>query len=298
MPLTAVHLRLTYRCVHECDHCAHWGAPWQDAAMTRIEVMRVLDDASEIASVESIRFEGGEPFLYYPILLEGIRAARARGFRVEVSTSGSWASDPAAAIEWLAPLASSGVQWIGIHDDRFRPPAPGPDRTALAMGAAEILGIPCFVERCGPPTTRAGGMETDRSLLLRGRAADGLEGRVAPAGPEALDRCGHEDLRSPRRVHVDPYGLVLLCPGIAIGSLYWDTLRGVMEQYAPDRDPVLAPLLRGGPEALARELGVELPAGEASACQACYRVREALRERFPDRLGPPAVYGARGRAFA
>ena len=44
--------------------------------MTLGQVRRILQEAKEVGTVTSIYFEGGEPFLYYPVLLRGIIEAR------------------------------------------------------------------------------------------------------------------------------------------------------------------------------------------------------------------------------
>lgn len=38
--------------------------------------------------------------------------------------------------------------------------------------------------------------------------------------------------------------------------------------------------------------GVETADPAASACHLCYRTRQRLRERFPEFLAPPGLYGA------
>ena len=40
----------------------------------------VLAEAERIGTVEWIYFEGGEPFLYYPLMVEGLRLSKAAGF--------------------------------------------------------------------------------------------------------------------------------------------------------------------------------------------------------------------------
>jgi len=36
----------------------------------------VLQEARKTGTVQTVFFEGGEPFLYYPLLLEAVRIAR------------------------------------------------------------------------------------------------------------------------------------------------------------------------------------------------------------------------------
>ncbi|MEW6747944.1 MAG: hypothetical protein AB1486_34935 [Planctomycetota bacterium] len=52
----------------------------------------MLDEARKIPSVQWIYFEGGEPFLYYPILIEGSRIAKEMGFKTGLVTNAYWAT--------------------------------------------------------------------------------------------------------------------------------------------------------------------------------------------------------------
>ena len=82
MRLTGVHLLLTYQCTFECDHCFVWGSPRQEGTMTLKTIRNVLDQARALGTVEWIYFEGGEPLLFYPVLVRGVEEAAAGGFRV------------------------------------------------------------------------------------------------------------------------------------------------------------------------------------------------------------------------
>ena len=77
MKLSGLHILLTYQCTYECDHCFVWGSPWQSGTLTLEQVRDILRQARE-ANVEWIYFEGGEPFLYYPLLRRGVRRAWIR----------------------------------------------------------------------------------------------------------------------------------------------------------------------------------------------------------------------------
>ena len=69
MKPTGLHLLLSFQCSRECDHCFVWGSPFQRGTMTGESVKNVLDQAGDMESVERISFGGGEPFIYYPVLL-------------------------------------------------------------------------------------------------------------------------------------------------------------------------------------------------------------------------------------
>ena len=104
MKLSGLHLLVTYRCLFECDHCFVWGSPRQAGTMTLGKIRRILDSAQEIDTVEWIYFEGGESFLYYPVVLRGVQTAAAKGYKVGIVSIAYWATDVDDALEWLKPL--------------------------------------------------------------------------------------------------------------------------------------------------------------------------------------------------
>ena len=79
MPLTGVHFLLSYKCTYECDHCFVWSSPRAGGTIRLETMLNVLDQAEELGTVNNVYFEGGEPFLFYPLLLEGLRQARGTG---------------------------------------------------------------------------------------------------------------------------------------------------------------------------------------------------------------------------
>ena len=72
MDLNGLHLLVTYQCTFECDHCFVWGSPFQSGTMTIESIRSILNQAKETGTVQWIYFEGGEPFLYYQVMLAGI----------------------------------------------------------------------------------------------------------------------------------------------------------------------------------------------------------------------------------
>ena len=89
--LTGIHILLTYKCNLECDHCFLHSGPRAEGTLTSPQIRNVLEESRKIDSVNRIFFEGGEPFLFYPSMLEGIRLAREMGFEVGIVTNGYWA---------------------------------------------------------------------------------------------------------------------------------------------------------------------------------------------------------------
>ena len=73
--LNGIHFLLTYKCNYECDHCFLYCGPHSEGTFTLEQIRTVLDEAVKIGTVEWIYFEGGEPFLFYPLMLEGLKIA-------------------------------------------------------------------------------------------------------------------------------------------------------------------------------------------------------------------------------
>ena len=115
--------------------------------------------------------------------------------------------------------------------------------------------------------------------MFRGRAAERLAADASQVPSQGLTECGHEDLASPSRVHVDPFGNLHLCQGLVMGNLSRSRMKEIVAGYQPLSHPVIAPLLQGGPLQLAKEHGLPVRASYADACQLCYESRRALRVR-------------------
>ena len=73
--LSGLHFILTYTCLYECDHCFLCSSPRALGTFTLDNLERAFEQALD-AGVTSVYFEGGEPFLYYPKLLEALRMAK------------------------------------------------------------------------------------------------------------------------------------------------------------------------------------------------------------------------------
>lgn len=297
MDLTGVHVLLTYQCTLECDHCFVWGSPWQNGTISLHNLRELLRQSRAMASVRSIYFEGGEPFLYYPLLLEGVKEAAALGFEsVGIVSNGYWATSVEDAVEWLRPFARL-VQDLSISSDIYHWNERYSQQADAAQQAADRLGIPCGTISVAQPDAAnadaaVGQLPAGESCVMyRGRAAEKLAGRTEHHPWETFTECPYEDLRDPGRVHVDPLGNVHICQGIALGNVFQTPLADICAAYDPDAHPITGPLLAGGPVMLVREYGLVHREQYADACQLCDESCRMLRGRFPDILTPDQMYG-------
>jgi len=297
MKITGLHLLLTYQCNFECDHCFVWGGPKQSGVMTLQDIRRILAQGQALGTVEYIYFEGGEPFLYYAVLLQAVREAARLGFQVGLVSNAYWATNLEDAIEWLKPFIGL-VQDLSVSSDLFHYDETVSQQSRHATAAAELLGIPvgtiCIAQPQSPEAIPAVGqipIGDESSVMYRGRAAINLAPRAQEQPWEKLVECPYEDLREPGRLHVDPLGYLHICQGITIGNLFEQPLDQIASGFDPEAHPITGLLLAGGPAELVRRYDLAHRSGYADACHLCYESRLALRPQYPQILAPDQMYG-------
>ena len=299
MPITGLHLLLSYQCNYECDHCFVWGSPFNEGTMTLAFIRRVLKDAQDLGTIKFIFFEGGEPFLYYPIMVQGIREAVDAGFEVGIVTNAYWATSLEDAEEWLRPIAEIGIRDLSLSSDLYHGDLMETSEAMRGREAATKLGIPVdLLQTCGPVfemnnvTASEISNENYGRVLFKGRAAEKLAHLAKQNKWTEFTECDSEELEDPGRIHIDPYGFIHVCQGISIGNLLKKSLLQIIDSYKPKEHPIIGPLIEGGPVALVKKYQVSHESTYADACHLCYQIRKLLRSRFIDCLTPNQMYNA------
>jgi hypothetical protein len=296
MELSGLHLLLTYQCNYECEHCFVWGSPKQEGVMTGAMVREILAQARRMGSVRWLYFEGGEPFLYYALMLRGVQDAAEQGLQVGAVTNAYWAVSAQDALDCLRPMAGLLAD-LSISSDLYHGEEPMSAAARWALQAARELGIPAGVIQIAQPEvlnavavkgTLPHGLSR---LMYRGRAAARLAGRAEMHAWDSFTICPHEDLADPGRVHIDPFGYVHLCQGLVLGNLLGEPLPDLCAHYHPEGHPVVGPLLEGGPAGLVAHYKLDHAPAYADACHLCDHARRQLRPRFPQLLAPDGMYG-------
>ena len=129
------------------------------------------------------------------------------------------------------------------------------------------------------------------SIMFKGRAVEKLIKGLPARSWRDFTECPYEDLRNPKRVHLDSYGNVHLCQGLSIGNIWQTPLSKLIKNYDCDPHPICKPIVEGGPAHLAREYGVKHDDEYVDACHLCYNLRLSLLDWFPEYLAPKQVYG-------
>ncbi|NNF99400.1 MAG: hypothetical protein HKM93_08480 [Desulfobacteraceae bacterium] len=297
MALRSVHFILTYMCNFECDHCFLSCGPTCQGTFSLNQVDAVLKDLEGLKTVDSVGFEGGEPFLFHPLLNQSVKLAAGYGFKTSIQTNSYWATNESDAILWLEPLHQAGLSLLEVSDDSFHHGDADESPAQRALAAAQILGLNTReISILKPSVCGAGDQEKGQPIYrggpkLRGRAVETLVDGMPLVSWKKMVKCPYEDLRNPKRVHIDSFGTVHLCQGLSMGNLWEVPLSDLFRAYDPDNHPICGPILRGGPAQLANEYGLDHEEAYVDACHMCSRACKALMHRFPEYLGPRQVYG-------
>lgn len=295
--LTGIHFILSYRCTLECDHCFIFSSPSAKGTFTLNNVKEVLTDAGRIGTIEWIYFEGGEPFLFYPLMLKGIKIATESGFKVGVVTNAYFATTKEDAALWLKPLLDLKISALDISDDLFHNEEIKDSPAKRAYSAAKELGLPVSsicIEK--PAVEKNKGQDKGSPVIgggamFRGRAVEKLTSGLPKRPWDQFIECPYEDLEDPERVHIDPYGNVHLCQGLCMGNIFKTPLSQLIGNYNAEEHPICKPMIEGGPALLATKYNVEHEDEYIDECHFCYTIRSALTDRFPQFLTPKQVYG-------
>ncbi len=297
MPITGLHLLLTYKCNFACDHCFVYSSPHAKGVMRISDVRQILDEAEKLGNINWIFFEGGEPFLYYQTMLWGLREAKKRGFKIGIVTNSYWATSVEDAREWLLPISKIDVDALSISDDAYHYGENEENFAKYAHEAAIELGIPVDTITIDDPKEYMKDIEwkgkpvVEGSVQFKGRAVEKLTEGLPRKSWVEFNKCLDEDFTNQSRVHIDPFGYVHLCQGITMGNMKKIPLHKLFEDYNPEKHPICAPLLKGGPAELVREYQVDHEEDYIDECHLCYSTRLKLRNKFPEILAPDEVYG-------
>ena len=164
----------------------------------------VIDEAIRIGTIKWIYLEGGEPFLYYPLLVEAVKLARDYGFKVGIVTNSYWATNEEDAELWLRNIAKSGVSAIEISNDEFHFVDDERKLPEIAQKVAKRLKIPSIstitidqpkVEFESKKAQEKGTAIMNGGAVFRGRAVDNLVEGLPTRDWETLVECPYEDLK-------------------------------------------------------------------------------------------------------
>jgi MoaA/NifB/PqqE/SkfB family radical SAM enzyme len=282
----------------ECDHCFVWGSPKAKGTFTLEQIRNILKEAKKLETADYISIEGGEPFLYYPIMVKATEEAVNIGFRVEILSNCYWATCKEDALEWLTPIAKAKNIELTLSSDPYHgdnweaKEVQNAVKAAKALNIkAEIIAVKCPQTEIPYPKEIEGTKVGLWELMYRGRAYSKLAEKANKKPWHEFTKCPYEDFTKQERVHIDPLGFVHVCQGISIGNAWKKPFSKIIEEFNPYEHAIIEPLVRGGPVALVEKFGLSHDDAYADACHLCYAARLLLRNKYPEILAPNQMYG-------
>lgn len=291
--------------------------------MSREALREALEAVTTWPRIPQVHFTGGEPFLFFRLLLQGVQMAAALGMTSYVETSAHWCLDRTDAVKRFQSLQEAGLHAVLISCSPFHAEKIPPLRTMNAVHAAlEVFGsegvivyLPDFLRviqafDLDRPTPLSRyeeqyGVEGARRILWQGYGIisggrSGYElGHLAPRrGAEAFAQATCAlDILYAHHSHLDLYGNYIsgFCGGLSVGD--WHDLSQLRLDFSQGRYPPLIKILvEQGPcgllELARASYGYQpLPEGYAGKCHLCVDVRRHLFQtaRFAE-LRPSGFY--------
>lgn len=305
---------VTYRCTAACDHCLFRSSPERTGVIQLSDVQRNLKDLLGNYPAQRVHFTGGEPLLYFDLVVRLIEEAKAQGVSARtITTNGFWGENPETALKYTTRLKDAGLSRIHISVDVFHQAFVPFDSVRGALRAAQEVDLLAWLNAhgLGDPDSdnpfnrrtkqlaQALAEEFDLQLTgflgvhMIGRAVDTLTSHL-PMTRVPVGGCPREELfRKLPHVMLDPEGWVLVGCGVCIGNTNRMPVSEMLAEYDYTRHPILSVVLEDGAEGLLRigaEAGYERLPGYANLCHLCYDVRRCLRPHYPDALAPAHLY--------
>ena len=180
-------------------------------------------------------------------------------------TNGYWAESVEDAVLWLKPFSEIGLSYLSISDDPFHYGEKRKNPAKNAIAAAERLNIESNSICIDEPAVSAQNDNSDSKgdpviggdARFRGRAVEKLIPGLPQKDWESFTSCPYEELKNPKRVHIDSLGNVHLCQGLIIGNFLKTPLTDIITSYNPDQHPIVSALVGGGPSGVVKSFGLK-----------------------------------------
>jgi hypothetical protein len=317
--MSVLKVHLSYQCVSKCEHCRFRCTTRPASVINSDLVMQVITALRDHNDLQFVVLMGGEPGLF-PELTHGLaKEIRTLDIGARVETNAFWASDDAAAREFLEPLYADGVS-VMLSLDAFHAPFVPAEHVERAIRVSETLGGAYnleiaylnLAERKHPQDKQTDALYSELAARLgfepkayrgnvffNGRSTERLASLVAEGRGVPDERClavpwwYHGELDTLELLILDADGYLSKGCGISIGDVKGTSVAEILESYDAQRHPIFSTLLNKGPLGLAEEaveLGYVLKRDYADRCHLCQEARQVLRTKYPEYLQPDQHY--------
>lgn len=313
---------LSYKCTIACKHCLFACKPGNpDAVMSVADAVLYIEEFSKLGRI--VHLSGGEPFMFYDVLLEAAALSSKRGYPPHmIQTNCSWCTDDGLVEERFRALRDIGLLGMYFSADPYHQEFVPAENVLRAIriatdvfGTDNIVGSgsavfrnPDELEKIAKDPERLKAHVRSAPPRLVGRAFLALSGYLdqRPVAELVQDRiwgphwgpdsCAVDfDPATMMEVHGDPYGNLQTNCGVILGNIKDVAISEVMTRdYIMDHP--IGGILAEGPEGpfnllkMAEEKGYQRRAAYPQKCALCFEVRRFLRPHYPQYFGPEEIY--------
>jgi len=286
----------SYKCNFECAHCSVNGGPWHTQVLEIDTIIKTLDDAYDIPSIQVVVLTGGEPTLYPKHLKTTISYAYKLGFTVRMVTNAWWVRSYEEAKEFLHELYSCGLRELNISYDDFHLPwlkkFGGESNIINAARAGADIGMKVLIATTKDKNSAISTKYIKELLMkeeLLGRV-EFLEDFIAPIGRgkyltsvKNLSNNGCIDTGNVLTIHPD--GKVVVCCGhifsteaveiLTAGNIKTDSLKDIIARI--HKNVLYWWIFLRGPQEILWKLSDE---SIVHKCEACYLLGTKYRNKL------------------
>lgn len=308
-----------YVCSSQCAHCLYECGPRREREyITEAQVGVNLRKARSLGC-RSVHIGGGEPFLDIGKLKDALKAANSEKVAIEyVETNSSWVTNDESTIAALEDLMGLGVRTLLVSVSPFHNEFIPFRKVEKLISLCATTGMnvfpwmDCFIDEVGSldkDSTHSldeyekkfgagymGTLPRRYGLTLRGRALSTFRKYMKEYSADEIAEInadGCSSLENTNHFHLDLYGGYIpgLCTGFLIGI---EDLGGEVPQT---KYPLLTLLHEKGIskflEYAVGEFGFYPEGKFVSKCELCFKIRDFIVKKVPDRfkeLAPAGFY--------
>ncbi len=310
---------LTYQCTIACRHCLFACRPQNPNVVMSVEdTVNWLRDFSQLDRV--VHLSGGEPFMFYPTLIEASRRAGELGVPAHmIETNASWAVSDEIVEKRFLELKETGILGMYFSCDpyhqefvpikRLRRAVTialeifGEDNITAGMNAlndcSDMITITQDEERLRAHVRAGGARMVGRAFFalaqylderpIAALANDGMWG-----GNSRTENCASAfDPENMWEIHADAYGNIQTNCGVILGNKSKMPTTEILSSEYLQRHPIVSILATEGPTGLiplAQPKGYQPREKYVQKCAMCFELRNFLRPHYPEYLGPAEIY--------
>lgn len=133
---------MTKQCTAQCKMCCFGCSSNTKEKMPLEWIDKIIEESTQIDTVETIGFSGGEPFLEYQSLISEIKHAKSVGKKAICTSNGFWGVTYDRALEIVSEIQEAGLDRLSLSVDQFHGEYVSVDKIKNILRASSEKSLP------------------------------------------------------------------------------------------------------------------------------------------------------------